>query len=55
MYCIVQCLKADEPSEDNKWPFTIRMPWYSVEFGFTVTLHLFSLISEVRNIYMIKC
>lgn len=55
MYYIVERLKADEPTEDNKWDFTIRRPWLSVESGFAVRLHLFSLIFEVRNIYMIKC
>lgn len=55
MYYILQRLKADEPPEDNKWAFTIRMPWLNVESRFAVRLHLFALIFEVRNIYMIKC
>lgn len=49
MYYILERLKADESPEDNKWTFTIRMPWLSVESGFAVRLHLFSLIFEVMN------
>lgn len=49
MYYIVERLKTDESPEDNKWTLTIRMPWLSVESGFAVRLHLFSLIFEVRN------
>lgn len=50
MYYILQRLKADEPPEDNKWAFTIRMPWLNVESRFAVRLHLFALIFEEMKI-----